>query len=60
MDMEICATAIDSNEPDYEDGIIRATEEAWRAEIIFTRDLEAFHNSRLTSMSPHDFLEHGR
>jgi predicted nucleic acid-binding protein len=57
MDTDICVTASESDEPDYEDGLIRASAEAWRADVIFTRDDNAFHNSDVAAMTPREFLE---
>ncbi len=37
--------ALDSNEPDYEDGLIRSTAEALQVDAIISYDKKAFHKS---------------
>lgn len=39
-----------SDEPDFEDGLIRAVAEDNDADVIVTRDVEAFHHSSVRSM----------
>lgn len=41
----LVATALDSNEPDYEDGLVRAAAEALQVDLIITYDKKAFANS---------------
>lgn len=38
-------SALDSNEPDYEDGLIRSTAEALQVDAIISYDKKAFHKS---------------
>jgi predicted nucleic acid-binding protein len=45
VDAHVCAQALDSGEPDFEDGLIRACAEAANADWIVTRDAAAFANS---------------
>lgn len=51
----IVATAIDSDEPDFEDGIIRAAAESAGAYAIVSRDATAFANSPVPKMHPAEF-----
>ena len=48
--------AILSNEPDFEDGLIRACAEHEDADVIITRDENAFANCDIPSMSAAAFL----
>ena len=57
VDLAICRSAIDGNEPDFEDGIIRAAAEDLKADFIITRDESAFLRSRIKSVSPSLYLE---
>ncbi len=43
--------AIDSDEPDYEDGLIRAAAEALQVDAIITYDKKAFRNSSIPSLT---------
>ena len=59
LDVEICAIAAESDEPDFEDGCIRATAE--RAQVDFldfliTRDQSAYARSWVKTYSARDFL----
>lgn len=49
--------ALTSNEPDFEDGIIRACAEHESAFAILTRDTRAFTASFVPAMTPEVFLE---
>lgn len=46
-----------SDEPDFEDGLIRAIAETNRADFIITRDRSAFRRSTVRSMSAREWLE---
>ena len=56
VDGEICDMAIRSNEPDFEDGIIRACAELKGADFIITRDKDAFANSKIRSVTAPEYL----
>lgn len=45
LTLPILDTAFESDEPDFEDGIIRAAAELSRSDLIVTYDAEAFRNS---------------
>ena len=47
--------ALDSDEPDFEDGIIRACAERIGADIILTRDAGAFGSSSVRKVTPLEF-----
>lgn len=57
LDVEICSTALESDEPDYEDGCIRAIAERAQVDFIITRDKKAFARSWVKSYSAKEFLE---
>ena len=50
-------TAIDSNEPDYEDGLIRAAAETLEVDAIITYDKKAFRNSPIPKLTAQEALE---
>ena len=56
LDIEACAVAVDSDEPDFEDGCIRAIAEREMVDCIITRDEKAFLRSRVKSFTAKDFL----
>lgn len=56
VDAEICEEALRSNEPDFEDGIIRACAEFNDADFIITRDKDAFANSKVRSVTAREYL----
>ena len=47
--------AFGSDEPDVEDGIVRATAELMGAEAIITRDDAAYKTSRVPSMTAREY-----
>lgn len=57
LDIEICAIAVDSDEPDFEDGCIRAIAERAQVDFIITRDKKAFARSWVKTYSAREFLE---
>lgn len=57
VDAEVCSMAFESNEPDFEDGIIRACAELNGADFIITRDAAAFANSKIRSVSATEYLQ---
>lgn len=56
LDAEICSIALESDEPDYEDGCIRAIAERAQVDFIITRDETAFARSWVKSYSAKQFL----
>lgn len=52
---EVVDAAFVSDEPDLEDGIVRATAELCGAEAIVTRDAAAFAGSAVPAMPPREF-----
>ena len=56
-DRDICTAALNSDEPDYEDGTKRAAAEAWGAEWIVSRDMDrgAFQHSSIPQVSAEAF-----
>lgn len=57
VNRETCERAFNSNEPDFEDGIVRACAEARRVDYIISRDVEAFKNSPIKCITPAEFIE---
>ena len=53
----ICRIAARSNEPDFEDGIIRACAEQANVDFIISRDERAFLKSRIKRLDAHDYVE---
>ena len=60
VDTEVCDRALNSNEPDFEDGIIRSCAELNGADFIVTHDKAAFANSTVRSVSAAEYLEIAR
>lgn len=55
-DAEACRRALDSDEPDFEDGIVRVLAEGLGADAIISRDAGAFLTSTVVKLSPKEFL----
>lgn len=49
-------SALHFDEPDFEDGLIRAVAQARNMDAIITRDARAFANSSVPAYAPLDFL----
>lgn len=49
--------AIDSNEPDFEDGLIRACAELNDVDFIISRDEKAFKKSKIRCVTASEYLE---
>lgn len=60
VDGEVCDMALSSDEPDFEDGIIRACAELNDADVIVTHDKDAFAHSLIRSMTAAEYLEIAR
>lgn len=57
---EECDIAIHSNEPDFEDGLVRAAAELEGIDFILTRDKDAFRGSRVRSLTCAEYLDEVR
>lgn len=57
LDVEICVIAASSDEPDFEDGCVRASAERAQVDFIITRDRTAFERSWVKAYSAREFLE---
>ena len=53
---EECDRSLRSNEPDFEDGLIRACAELNGADFIVTRDRDAFAGGKVRSVTAKEFL----
>ena len=58
LDRNTCAAALSSDEPDFEDGMIRAGAEAEGCDLIISRDTNAFGTSPITRKSPEEYVAH--
>ena len=56
-DMAICRIAANSNEPDFEDGIVRACAESANIDFIISRDEKAFAKSRIKRLSAKEYAD---
>lgn len=54
---EECLLSIDSSEPDFEDGLVRACAELNDIDFIITRDAVAFGKSRIRAVDCKEYLE---
>lgn len=57
MAAEECDLSLRSNEPDFEDGLVRACAELNGIDFILTRDAEAFMGSRVRALDCADYLK---
>ena len=53
---EECISALTSNEPDFEDGLIRSCAELNAVDFIITRDAYAYVGSPVRSVTPREYL----
>lgn len=56
VDSVICKTAASSDEPDLEDGIVRACAESLPVDYIISRDASAFERSTIKRYTPQEYL----
>ena len=56
VDGVTCRLALDSSEPDVEDGIVRVLAEEHEVDVILTRDAQAFRASTVRSMDARTYL----
>lgn len=57
VDDSLCRMAARSNEPDFEDGIIRACAEQEGVDFIISRDEKAFLKSSIKRLSARDYVD---
>lgn len=53
---EECGLSLYSDEPDFEDGLVRAAAELNEVDFILTRDTDAFARSRVRSLTCSEYL----
>lgn len=53
----ICRIAAESNEPDFEDGIVRACAESIPVDFIISRDKNAFGRSYIKCLTAQEYLD---
>lgn len=56
VSLEECDRSLKSNEPDFEDGLVRACAELNGADFIVTRDRDAFVGSKVKSVTAKELL----
>lgn len=56
LGIEECLGALASNEPDFEDGLVRSVAELEGADFIITCSTSAFEGSSVKSMTPRAFI----
>ena len=56
VDADICRAALASDEPDFEDGVVRACAESISAHWLVTRDQTAFAHAPVATVTPADLL----
>ena len=57
VDEAICRTAVESNEPDFEDGLIRACAEREKVDFIISRNEGAYARSPIKRLSAQDYVD---
>lgn len=57
IDATACRTAATSDEPDFEDGLVRACAEKIPVDFIISRDERAFARSSVKRLSAQDYLD---
>ena len=57
LDAATCRMAVNSNEPDFEDGLIRACAERENATFVISRDEKAYRRSAIKRLSARDYVE---
>lgn len=57
VDDALCRMAAGGNEPDFEDGIIRACAEHAGVDFIISRDSRAFLRSPIKRLSPREYID---
>lgn len=57
LTIPVAMAAFDSDEPDYEDAIVRVTAERIGARAILTRDKDAYAGSKIPSMDAQGYIE---
>ena len=57
MDQAVVSLALDSDEPDFEDGLLRAVAELERADYIISRDVDAYLNSEVPKITATEYLQ---
>ena len=57
VDAGLCRQAAMSNEPDFEDGVIRACAEQANVDFIISRDERAYRKCAIKRLDAHDYAE---
>lgn len=57
VDEAVCRSAIESGEPDFEDGIVRACAESVGADFIISRDEGAFLKANVRKLSAREYVD---
>lgn len=57
VDEAVCRSAIESEEPDFEDGIVRACAESVGADFIISRDEGVFLKANVRKLSAREYVD---
>ena len=57
VDATVCKLALQSSEPDFEDGIVRTCAEMEKVDFIISRDEKSFVGSPIKRLSPAEYVE---
>lgn len=57
IDMSLCKIALASNEPDFEDGLVRAAAESASVDFIISRDVSAFERSHIKRLTAQEYID---
>ena len=57
VDEFMCRTALRSDEPDFEDGIIRACAESAQVDFIVSRDTTAFKTAKIRRLTAQEYVD---
>ena len=57
VDAPLCKIALTSNEPDFEDGLVRAAAESIPVDFLISRDEAAFKHSPIKRLSAQEYID---
>ena len=57
VDESMCRAALQSDEPDFEDGIVRACAESVQADFIISRDTAAFKTTKIRRLTAQEYVD---
>lgn len=57
VDVPLCKIALTSNEPDFEDGLVRAAAESIPVDFLISRDTTAFERSPIKRLTAQEYID---